>query len=128
MIILALVLAAAQSDKPGTRDYPLVQRFPHQFISSATEKDWDTFDFQSKPRSVVEGHSFRINYGLENGAEKPSGLEWMRNYQNALTSAGWTVDTAHESGLVDSAKQAPEAKKPAPAPATPAPAATPDKK
>ena len=102
MFLLALLLAAATADKPGTHDYPLLQRFPNQFISSVTEKEWDTFDFEvaHKPRETVRGRLFHVAYDLQKGAEKPSALEWSRNYHNALASAGWTIDTERPDFLV----------------------------
>lgn len=100
MILLALLIAAApQSDKPGTHDYPLLQRFPHQYITAVLEKDWDTYDFavKGKPKQAVQGRHVRVSYDMEKGADKPSALEWTRNYTNALQQAGWTIDSEHDA-------------------------------
>ena len=103
MILLAILLAAApQTDKPGSHDYPLVQRFPHQYITDYLEHVWDTYDFavNGKPKATVRGKYTRIGYDMEKGAEKPSALEWSRNYLNALTSAGWTIDSQKDDDIV----------------------------
>lgn len=86
--------ARAQEEEPG-KDHPSVPRFPGMFLAEATETDFDAFDFpmvadESKTQHV-EGRSWRLVYGLKEGARKPSVLEIIRNYENQFKGRGGRV-------------------------------------
>ncbi len=98
MLHILASLLAATADKPGTHDYPLIQRFPGQLISNENDRDWDSarFDVKGAPSVTLEGRKVELWYELPKEVEKPSRLEWQRNYENALTGAGWKIDLGRE--------------------------------
>jgi hypothetical protein len=95
---VALWLVASPSfgqnqDLEGSKDHPAIPRMANFFIANYEDVDFGAHEFpmpndQSKN---VEGHYWRIEYYLKEGARKPSALETRRNYQSAATKAGGTV-------------------------------------
>jgi outer membrane protein OmpA-like peptidoglycan-associated protein len=103
-LLLLATPALAEPDKAGSKDYPAISRFPHTHIEDFDERDFDHYEFpqMSGPQKRVEGRKLHIYYVLDKGAEKPSQLEIARNYENALRSAGWTLDKTDGSQVVAS--------------------------
>lgn len=103
-VALAVLLAvpslvSAKADKAGCRDHPLFNRMAGFFIHHCTEKTFDAFKFRvgsgrAAKEEAVEGRFLLLGYNFE-GAPRPSGLQWVRNYQNAVKQAGGEV--LHES-------------------------------
>lgn len=98
VLLVAAVLAVAapalaQSDAEGAKDHPLVPRMAGFYISEATTRDFDGFDFavSADTEERVEGRFWRIEYWLREGAKTPSPLEISRNYSNAFTAKGGRV-------------------------------------
>jgi outer membrane protein OmpA-like peptidoglycan-associated protein len=91
-----LPLLSAQTDKPGSKDFPGISRMPTYFIDGYKNLPFDSFTFtvteknrnQSKP---VEGHAVTIQYQQTKGAQPTSALQILRNYQNAAKSVGGEV-------------------------------------
>jgi OmpA-OmpF porin, OOP family len=94
LLVLACFLSLpAQEDEAGSKDHPLFTRMPGYYISSYSQADFDSFEFddQNGEPVAVEGKKTYINYELKDGAKVASPLQIARNYQNALTKIGGTV-------------------------------------
>lgn len=87
-------LAAPSPDKKGCADHPLLPtRMPDYFIMDCKANEFDAYDFFVKqgPRHREEGRLTFITYRVQAGSPEQSGIAVVRNYQNAITSAGGTV-------------------------------------
>jgi outer membrane protein OmpA-like peptidoglycan-associated protein len=91
---LAAMFAGAQEDVEGSKDYPMISRYPGSVIREYLQKDFDEFTLplgklannkfaKSQP---LQGKLTRIVYAAP--AER-SVLEVFRNYQGALKKAGF---------------------------------------
>lgn len=100
---LIFPLALAQSpnnDMEGCKDYPLFNRMPNYYISDCGTVEFDARKFpvgppleEQKPKVVeVEGALTYLRYNLTEGAKPASGLQIMRNFENATKTAGGTVE------------------------------------
>jgi OOP family OmpA-OmpF porin len=88
---------AAQPDAAGCKDHPLFPtRMPNYRIEKCETKEFDVYQFFTpegprKPRPV-EGKFTFIAYAIDDRkAKEASGLEVVRNYENALKKIGGTV-------------------------------------
>jgi OmpA-OmpF porin, OOP family len=95
LIGLAAPFAAAQDqDVEGSKDHPLITRYPGSFITNYLAKDFDEFtlplsksvDLKFAKSQHLEGKLTRIVYVAPQGR---SVLEVFRNYQGALAKAGF---------------------------------------
>lgn len=93
--LLAAGLGAAQDqDKEGSKDHPLISRYPGSVITMYTRKDYDEFTL---PLGKSDGEKFDKSQRLEGKVthvvyqcpEGRSTLEVFRNYQSALARAGF---------------------------------------
>src|SRR3989304_3007505 len=76
-------------DVEGSKDHPMVSRFPNYVISDYDVSDFGSHRFEDGADGVeVEGKYWRINYGLEEGKKKGGPLEISRNYLKTFTSRG----------------------------------------
>jgi len=102
--VLALPVAAA-ADVEGSHDHPLISRFPGSTIIGYWHQDWEQTQFPLSPAvdmdtltfktpAVVEGAVTRIVY-LSPVGKSP--LEVFRNYQGALSHAGFAVKFSCET-------------------------------
>jgi OOP family OmpA-OmpF porin len=94
--LLSAAVAAAQSSRKDAagKDYPLFNRMEGFHISYYRETGFDRYEFQVEPgkKQAVEGHVYRIIYELSTGdGPLPSGLQIVRNHQNAVRKAGGSV-------------------------------------
>ncbi|MEI6667476.1 MAG: OmpA family protein [Acidobacteriota bacterium] len=108
MIVGALALwlfaaapVSAQQDLEGCKDHPLFTRFPNVHIVDCHSSQFDLRAFpvgvpakeDSNTKSVeVEGAVRWIGYQLNEGAQAPSGLQIMRNFEAAAKKAGGTIE------------------------------------
>jgi OOP family OmpA-OmpF porin len=93
--------AFAAQDVEKSKDYPALKRWPHSHIESYTDKDFDAFEFETPDTAThVEGRTIHLAYNYDEGTEEPSELKLLRNYQNALEKAGWTILTKPDAHLV----------------------------
>jgi OmpA-OmpF porin, OOP family len=92
---------ALAQDAEGCKDHPLFTRFPNTHIIDCQSSQFDLRKFpvgqQGKGdetlKSVeVEGPVRWLGYELNEGATPPSGLQIMRNFENAAKKAGGTVE------------------------------------
>ncbi len=96
LLALSLIPAGAQpKDADGSRDHPLITRYPGSVIDSYRAREYDEFNFPVGPvqRSTgmpkfqhLEGKVTRILYIYPQGR---SSLEVFRNYESALKRAGF---------------------------------------
>ena len=87
---------AAEKDKPGSKDHPLLTRMPDFHIVDYSDKDFDKYDFgvqdgKKFSKVSVEGHKYYMQYTINQGAKQPGELKIVRNIQNALTKIGGKV-------------------------------------
>jgi len=88
--------ALAADDVGGSKDHPLLTRYPNSHIVEY-EKNFNSVEFAvggkgAEPqRKAVEGDATILTY-FHNAVEKqPSALQVIRNYQNAIKSIGGEV-------------------------------------
>ena len=100
LCLLAAAPVCAQQDEAGCKDYPLFTRFPNMHIVGCQSLQFDLRAFpvglpdkdgQTKPVEV-EGPVQWIKYELNDGATPPSGLQIMRNFENAAKKAGGSIE------------------------------------
>ena len=94
LLCLRLAIPCAAQDKAGSRDHPLITRYPGSVITQYAAKEFDEFSFPVGPANYpvppkfqrLEGKVTRIEYSYP--AERSS-LEVYRNYESALKRAGF---------------------------------------
>ncbi len=99
---ISAVPALAQQDADGCKDHPLFTRFPNMHIAGCESSQFDMRGFpvgpavmdQERPTKVieVEGPVQWLTYEINEGATPPSGLQIMRNFENAAKKAGATIE------------------------------------
>lgn len=95
VIALASPLVFAQTDVEGSRDHPLLQRYPDSHIGEY-RKNFDAVEFRVRDagkerRQRVEGDTTVIMYRYNSADRQPSALQLIRNYQNAVKAIGGQV-------------------------------------
>lgn len=93
LILLAALPAAAEDDAEGCKDHPLFTRMPNTFIYGCESSQFDLrkFPVGPAPKSTdqllnsvdVEGAVQWLSYAIVDGTTPPSGLQIMRNFENA---------------------------------------------
>jgi hypothetical protein len=106
--LLAAAPVLAQDDAEGCKDHPLFTRFPNTSIYGCQTLQFDMRGFpvgapdpakDNMTRSVeVEGPLQWLQYVLKEGATPPSGLQIMRNFENAAKKAGGNPSDPSERG------------------------------
>ena len=92
------VPAAAQQDASGCKDHPLFNRMPNHYIASCDTSQFEMRRFpvsqpKGEPKLVeVEGKFTALAYRPVDESTKASPLQIQRNFQNAIKSAGGTVE------------------------------------
>ncbi len=86
----------AQEDVPGSKDFDLLERMPNYSISKYVEEEFGSLKlyFNSKT-TIKEGRKTEIDYRhndyKDKNVQKPSRLQLIRNYSQAIEKAGGTV-------------------------------------
>lgn len=95
---LALALAgpaAAEPDRPGSRDHALLTRMQSMHIEAYRSAPFDRFAFRTGKakgsETPVEGRFFEIRYKADSSAQAPTPLAILRNHQQAIRAVGGTV-------------------------------------
>lgn len=80
----------AEEDKPGCKDHPMFARMHHFYIENCDENKFDSVDFRDEKgkKIKVEGKVNEIHYVIKKGFTPPSGLQVIRNYENAIKKIG----------------------------------------
>ena len=87
--LLAAPLHAQERDADGSKDHPMVSRFPGYYILTYDPQDFGAFEFNlGNTEKRVEGKYWQIEYALKEGAKKGGPLEIARNYANAFVQRG----------------------------------------
>jgi OOP family OmpA-OmpF porin len=85
---------APPEDAEGCKDSSLVARFPGSHINSCDNKEFDAADVpinSNGDQKHLEGEYHYWDYGTRDGLSQ---LQIFRNFQNALKTAGFTIDYA----------------------------------
>jgi OOP family OmpA-OmpF porin len=92
LLFSGVALAAQETDEEGCKDHPLLSRMKGYKISYC-ESNFDAVEFTvgEDQTRTLEGRKTAINYDLTEGAAKPSELQILRNYINAVKAAGGTL-------------------------------------
>jgi OOP family OmpA-OmpF porin len=90
IVLLVPAAARAQTDADGSKDHPMLSRFPGYYIEEYDPQDFGTFTFQlgDDKEQKVEGRYWKISYWLKDGAKKGGPVELGRNYANLFTQRG----------------------------------------
>ena len=100
LVLLALPLAAQQKDDPSCKDHPFFTRMPNSWIHGCKQKEFDAYAFQlGKGKTErVEGKYWEVHYYPQASVkEKPSELQILRNFENAVLKQGGTVVSTEKS-------------------------------
>jgi flagellar motor protein MotB len=92
-LALAVNLAGAESDVEGSKDPSLFTRMPGWYINQYEENEFASYDFTGDKGVTVsvEGHKVKVSYTWDGSNKKPSSLQVIRNYENAMKKVGGTV-------------------------------------
>ena len=98
--LLAGAPAWAQEDAEGCKDHPLFSRFPNMYLADCESSQFDLRAFPTGPIKAdqsttpveVEGPVEWLSYQVKEGTKPPSGLQFMRNFENAAKKAGGTIE------------------------------------
>ncbi len=98
---------AQEEDAEGCKDHPLFNRMPNYYLGSCAKLDFGSMKFpvgQPDPKKdnnikseVVEGKIMVFNYQIKEGSTPPSGLQIMRNFQNAGKQNGGVILGEYQS-------------------------------
>jgi outer membrane protein OmpA-like peptidoglycan-associated protein len=102
LFVLAAAPASARQDAEGCKDHPLFSRFPNMRLAGCESLQFDVRGFpvgQMKPGKEtldavdVEGPVTWLQYIVNEGAgAMPTGLQIMRNFENAARKAAGTIE------------------------------------
>jgi outer membrane protein OmpA-like peptidoglycan-associated protein len=99
---LASPARAGEPDAEGCKDHPLFNRMPNVYIARCEHSQFEmrrypvgpVKDGKAKLREL-EGEYWMIEYALNEGTPKLSGLQVQRNFQNAARAAGGSVEGSY---------------------------------
>lgn len=86
--------AAEQKDLAGCKDLPLFpNRMPGYFIQKCEHQDFGFYEFFTvkPPKKRVEGEVNMVYYRVYDKQPERSGLEIVRNYENAMKKIGASI-------------------------------------
>lgn len=83
-------MAFAQKDVEGSKDHPMFTRMDNFCIIHYEEEKFAQADFRDeKGKEIkVEGKYYKIDYHIKKGVTPPSGLQVLRNHENAIKRIG----------------------------------------
>ena len=101
LLLICIMPAFSQQDVPGSKDHPIISRYPGSFIYHYEQKEFDEFeillgpikgssdrDMQLAKKEKLEGKITKIQYQCP---QNRSPLEVFKNYEEALKKAGFEV-------------------------------------
>jgi outer membrane protein OmpA-like peptidoglycan-associated protein len=107
LVVLAVALGGGvtsaqveQADAKGCKDNALFTRMPGSFIYNCSEQTFAAHEFSkgTPQATTVEGHLWRMTYYPQATQKtKPSELQILRNFENAMTKVGAKVLPAAKS-------------------------------
>jgi outer membrane protein OmpA-like peptidoglycan-associated protein len=96
ILVLLSATAWGGDDVAGSKDHPLLSRYPNSTITEYT-RNYNATDFQvgakgTEPKTeTVEGDTTTLRYFYDSVEKQPSALQVIRNYQNAVKQIGGQV-------------------------------------
>lgn len=99
LLVLPLLVVCgivSAEDIAGSKDHPLLTRYPDSFITEYT-KNYNATEFKVGAKGAptktetVEGDTTSLRYFYESVEKQPSPLQLIRNYQNAIRQIGGAV-------------------------------------
>jgi OOP family OmpA-OmpF porin len=96
-VLLAAMIAKAQNpDLEGSKDHPLISRYPGSHITEYKQEDFDEFELPLGPLRDGKGEKSqhlegKITLILYENPEGRSILEIYRNYESALRNSGFQI-------------------------------------
>lgn len=83
-------IAFAQADTRGCKDHPLFTRMENFYIIHCREEKFAAANFRDEngKEIKVEGKFYKIDYIIKSGVTPPSGLQVLRNFENAIKKIG----------------------------------------
>jgi OOP family OmpA-OmpF porin len=96
LLALAAPAILAQDDARGSKDHPLLTRYPGshivEYVKNYNAEEFATGTRAGQPeRKSVEGEATVITYFHNDAEKQPSALQVIRNYQNAIKAIGGQV-------------------------------------
>ncbi len=95
LALLVAAPAAAQADKAGCKDHPLIpSRMPGYALVDCKTEEFGRFEFwtpNAREKVPVEGRFTFLVYRVTDRKNEPSAIEVVRNYENAILKAGGKV-------------------------------------
>ncbi|HPW54376.1 MAG TPA: OmpA family protein [Thermoanaerobaculaceae bacterium] len=99
-LLLAAGAAAEQKDATGCKDHPLFTRMPEYWIHNCRQTQFDSISFEvaQGKKTAVEGQFWQVSYYPQATLrEKPSELQIIRNFENAVQKLGGKVVFSRKS-------------------------------
>jgi len=89
-VTAVMPVRAQDTDTEGSKDHPMVSRFPGYYINDYDQQDFGSYEFQTgeDQHQKIEGRYWRIEYWVKEGAKKGGPIEIGRNYANLFTQRG----------------------------------------
>ena len=87
-----ICLAQDRHQEAKLDSHPAIPVFPGFKLETSKVQEFGAFKFQTaNGEKAVEGKTWELNYMTKEGVKGPSGLEVIRNYENAFKKKGGTV-------------------------------------
>jgi outer membrane protein OmpA-like peptidoglycan-associated protein len=86
-------LSFAQTDQQGCSDHPMFSRMPDFYIDNCNREEFGQLTLKNSAGEDItaEGYKYRIEYYLKKGVTKPSALQLLKNFENAVKSINGTM-------------------------------------
>jgi OmpA-OmpF porin, OOP family len=100
LLVPATGVLAQQKDQAGCKDHPLFTRMPGYWIYNCKQSPFDSHAFEVGPgkKSAVEGQYWEIIYYPNRDlTAKPSELQIIRNFENAVQKLGGEIVSSRKS-------------------------------
>ncbi|NOY97471.1 MAG: OmpA family protein [Chlorobi bacterium] len=103
MLLNVFFLQAQNNDAKGSKDYDLFGRMPDYNIRNYWDYQFDAHEFfiSKDQKQVIEGRKIVIRFEHQNAndrnVKKPSYLQILRNYSNAIKEAGGKILFEHRN-------------------------------
>jgi len=83
-------VAFSQEDAKGCKDHPMFTRMENFYLAGCKEEKFGQVDFRDEKgkKIEVEGKVYKMDYEIKKGFTPPSGLQVIRNYENAIKKIG----------------------------------------
>ncbi|MBI9069917.1 MAG: hypothetical protein JEZ09_21675 [Salinivirgaceae bacterium] len=103
LLCISILIQAQNNDVAGSKDHDLLMRMPDYNIRNYWDYEFDGHEFQISidQREKIEGRKIIIRYEHQKANDrdfkKPSYMQILRNYSNAITKAGGKILFEHRN-------------------------------